>query len=101
MMYSCVLYDSRNKRQVFPQTALTGWGVVGNQLFKIILMNFRQQWVNPYSLSMDSANPQRNQITPATRRHLLRRQGGRAIAQAVSRWLPTTAARGSSPGLVM
>jgi hypothetical protein len=26
---------------------------------------------------------------------------GRAIAQAVSRWLPTAAARGSSPGLVM
>jgi hypothetical protein len=26
---------------------------------------------------------------------------GRAIAQVVSRWLPTTAARGSSPGLVM
>jgi hypothetical protein len=26
---------------------------------------------------------------------------GRAIAQAVSRWLPTMAARGSSPGLVM
>jgi hypothetical protein len=28
-------------------------------------------------------------------------QEGRAIAQAVSRWLPTAAARGSSPGLVM
>jgi capsid portal protein len=26
---------------------------------------------------------------------------GRAIAQAVSRWLPTAAVRGSSPGLVM
>jgi hypothetical protein len=26
---------------------------------------------------------------------------GRAIAQAVSRWLPTVVARGSSPGLVM
>jgi hypothetical protein len=26
---------------------------------------------------------------------------GRAIAQAVSRWLPTPAVRGSSPGLVM
>jgi hypothetical protein len=26
---------------------------------------------------------------------------GRAIAQAVSRWLPTTAARGSSPGLIL
>jgi hypothetical protein len=26
---------------------------------------------------------------------------GRAIAQAVSSWLPTAAARGSSPGLVM
>jgi hypothetical protein len=26
---------------------------------------------------------------------------GRAIAQAVSRWLPNAAARGSSPGLVM
>jgi hypothetical protein len=26
---------------------------------------------------------------------------GRAIAQAVSRWLPTAAARGSRPGLVM
>jgi hypothetical protein len=26
---------------------------------------------------------------------------GRAIVQAVSRWLPTAAARGSSPGLVM
>jgi hypothetical protein len=26
---------------------------------------------------------------------------GRSIAQAVSRWLPTAAARGSSPGLVM
>jgi hypothetical protein len=26
---------------------------------------------------------------------------GRATAQAVSRWLPTAAVRGSSPGLVM
>jgi hypothetical protein len=26
---------------------------------------------------------------------------GRTIAQAVSRWLPTAAFRGSSPGLVM
>jgi hypothetical protein len=26
---------------------------------------------------------------------------GRAIAQAVSRWLPTAAVRGSSPGLVI
>jgi hypothetical protein len=26
---------------------------------------------------------------------------GRTIAQAVSRWLPTAAVRGSSPGLVM
>jgi hypothetical protein len=26
---------------------------------------------------------------------------GRAIAQAVGRWLPTAAVRGSSPGLVM
>jgi hypothetical protein len=26
---------------------------------------------------------------------------GRAIAQAVSRWLPTATVRGSSPGLVM
>jgi hypothetical protein len=26
---------------------------------------------------------------------------GRAIAQAVSRWLPTAAARGANPGLVM
>jgi hypothetical protein len=26
---------------------------------------------------------------------------GRAIAQAVSRWLPTAAVRGSSPGLLM
>jgi hypothetical protein len=26
---------------------------------------------------------------------------GRAIAQAVSRWLPTAAVRGSNPGLVM
>jgi hypothetical protein len=26
---------------------------------------------------------------------------GRAIAQAVSRWLPTAAAPGSNPGLVM
>jgi hypothetical protein len=28
-------------------------------------------------------------------------RNGRAIAQAVSRWLPTAAVRGSSPGLVM
>jgi hypothetical protein len=27
--------------------------------------------------------------------------GGRAIAQAVSRWFPTAAVRGSSPGLVV
>jgi hypothetical protein len=33
--------------------------------------------------------------------HALHRAAGRAIAQAVSRWLPTAAARGSRPGLVM
>jgi hypothetical protein len=32
---------------------------------------------------------------------MLNVQQGRAIPQAVSRWLPTAAVRGSSPGLVM
>jgi hypothetical protein len=31
----------------------------------------------------------------------LQKKGGRAIAQAVSRWLRTAAVRGSSPDLVM
>jgi hypothetical protein len=53
---------------------------------------FRWRWMNSF----------RPQLLYCRRKSTrIKRIGGRAIAQAVSRWLPTAALRGSKPDLVM
>jgi hypothetical protein len=103
-------YPSDTTKQIWMASGTEGthtkvfWSVHNNLNLNPNFMKFMKNWLsykhllhNCYIKILQNLNWTTFQYSI----YLIGPLCGRAIAQAVSRWLPTAAARGSSPGLVM